>query len=72
MVRYLNVTREGLRVGKKPLKRCLGRVETPDYTIAINIVAYVYEYFMRAGLIEWRDGDFRLTSKGFRAMCRRK
>lgn len=72
MVRYMNVTREGLRVGKKPLKRCIGRVETPNYNIAINIVAYVYEYFMRAGLIEWRDGDFRLTSNGFKEMCRRK
>ena len=65
MIRYLNVTREGLRVGKRPLKRCLGRVETPNYSIPINIIAYVYEYFILQGLIQWYDGDIILTNKGF-------
>lgn len=72
MVRYLNVTRNGLKVGTRRTKRSLGMVDVPKYSLEINVVLYVFDYFFRAGLIEYAEGMWRLTNRGFNAMCANK
>ena len=56
MVRYLNITRNGLTVGNRRAKRSLGAIDVPNYSLAANIVLYVFDYYFRAGMIEYADG----------------
>jgi hypothetical protein len=74
MIRYLNVTNNGLQVEVSPSQKTLGRADIPKLSIEANIRAAVLDYFEQSGFIEWRnmasfnggeDYKWGLTEKGF-------